>query len=142
MLRKNAHGRGIIVGLAHRIEDIAIRVHGSKHRYSRGQGLPWQSALLSFGVPFPPSEVCIGEPGLVDVHEDLVGDVWLQEMQGPCLPQQDALGRVRVDHLRPDLTVSQAQVVAQHRADQSVGYLDSVILQDDVAKLSGTLQVM
>ena len=87
LLEENSHGIGVIVGLAHGIEDVAFGVHANN------QGDPWLQrlfrlrAFLTSLAPLTTSKIGVVQPRLVDIDDYLLSHFWFQEPHSPCLSQ-------------------------------------------------------
>ena len=86
-------------------------------------------------TPRHPSIICLVQPALVDVQDDLVLNVRPQESLRPCLTLMDVQERVHVQRLLPNPAVPQPQILFEHRDDEALGDIELVVLQDEISEL-------
>ena len=116
------HHLGVRVSLRQGGIYVPVGVEPEDHSYPRrnlelGDGIGGARDL-----PLHPPEVTHSKPGLVDIEEDLFLETLSEELQGPALPEDQVLLRVRVQRYRLDLTKAHSKLLFYHRSDCRVLY--------------------
>ena len=111
MYEEYLHDLAIIVSLDEAVEYLTIGVQGRDHGYPR------HDLQLSDGIggvrpgPLSSSEIGHSEPGLINIQDNLLGQIYLEKCQGELLPHDEVLPRVCRQHDRLHLPISHSKLL-------------------------------
>ena len=123
-LKVEFHHGGVGIGLHQREVDPAVGVEPNDHGYPRRYLLDGSRVALTFTAPLKPAKVCLANPGLVDIENDLLCEVHLKQGLGKLLAEDLVLHRVALPGDLIDAVVPEVQLSTHYISEHPVLYID------------------